>query len=268
MRRCGARHGEPGEIDPRAPRGPGAGSSPRRSRRGGRALLARADGGRARRHRGDGADPRDPPPDQHGDPRGARGRGHAARPYAGDRPPGQPPPHPGAGGRARELRAGRYRGLPPGRLRVPGERRLHGDGEEGRQGDPSPPRRRRARLPAGGQREELSRAVRHRADRAPGGRPHPLDPQPQGAPPEPAPARPGQRRRGGDRRDRPQEGDVPRWRPGVQPVARRSPAAPSRPRVLHHRARRPGQDRDGARSPSSTPAARPTRRCFMSRSAG
>ena len=237
-----------GGIDPRAPRRPGARGSPRRARRGGRAVLARADARRTRRHRGDGADARDPPPGQRGDPRGAGGGGHAARPGPRDRPAGQPPPHPGARRRHRELRAGRHGGVPPGRLRLRGERRLHGDGEAGRTGDPRPHGRGRTELPPGGQREELSRAVRHRADRAAGGRPDPLDPQQQGAA-DPlgagAAARPGQRRRGGDRRDRPQAGEVPRRRPGVRPLALRSAAAPSRPCLLHHGARRAGQDGDG-----------------------
>ena len=235
-----------GGIDPRTQGRPGARGSPRRSRRGGRALLACAVGGREGGHGGDGADPRDPPPSQRGDPRGPGGRGYAAWPGAQDRPAGQPPPHPGARRRHRELRAGRHRGVSRQRLRLRGERRLHGDGEAGRQGDPTPPGRRRARLPPGRQREELSRAVRHRADRAPGGRPHPLDPQPQGAPPEPiGPARPGQRRRGGNRRDRPQAGDVPGWGAGVQSRAFPSAAPSSRPCLLHHGACRAGQDRDG-----------------------
>ena len=164
-----------------------------------------------------------------------------------------PPPHKGAGVRHRELRAGRHPGLPPRRVRLQEGRCLHRHRQGGGDGGPRPPGRRGAPLPALGQCRVVFRVVRHRADRAEGGRPHPLDPQPQGAP---VPLRPsadpgaGQRGRGGDPGDRQPAGAVPRRRPRVRPRARRSPAPPPRSRLLHHRARGPGEDRErGHRDP-------------------
>ena len=59
---------------------------------------------------------------------GLAGEGVPAWAGARRRPAGQPAPHPGAGRRPEELRAGRHRGVPPRRVRLPGERRLHRDG--------------------------------------------------------------------------------------------------------------------------------------------
>ena len=148
--------GRGGGGDPGSRRAAGARGGARGARRRGGAVLARAVAGGPRGDRGHGADPRDPPPDQRGGARGARRGGRAARPGARGRPAGQPAPHPGAGRRACELRAGRHGGVPPRRVRLPQGRYLHGDGPRGRQGRSRPCGRRGTRLPAVGQRGDLS----------------------------------------------------------------------------------------------------------------
>ena len=166
-RRRPCARGRTGRGD-RGARRAGVGGAPRGARRRGGAALARAGAGGAGRYPDPRADPCDPPPGQRGGARGSGRRGCPARPGAGDRPAGRPQADPGAGLGDRELRAGRHGGVPPRRVRLPRERHLRGDRPRRRQGGPGPSGRRGAPVPAVRQRGALSRALRHRADRASG----------------------------------------------------------------------------------------------------
>ena len=142
------------------------------------------DAGDARQHAPAGADACVERRDQRDRARGAGGGGGAPSGKAlRIRAAGQSRHDPGREGRRAELPGGRHGGVPAGPGQLPGEegRHPHGDRDRARHGHSRPPRREAAADPSGGRGALPAGGLREAGDRAPRGRPDPLDPERQRA---------------------------------------------------------------------------------------